>query len=117
MTSLLRGPFLGGAVLGMFSMTADPDHVRLRVVGRDVLLLWHRAHFTHVVRDLLAAAELVDDIAVPRQDGFVARFVTDTAADAAVVVATLGVHDSMTTSVDREREILMEGERILLLVS
>lgn len=116
MTSLLRGP-LGGAVLGIFPMTAEPD--RLHVVGRDVLLLRHRAHFTHAVRVLLAAAELVNDIAVPQQDGFavVARFVTDAAADAAVVIATLGVHDRMTTSVDREREILMEGERILLLVS
>lgn len=102
MTSLLRGP-LGGAVLGIFPMTADPD--RLRVVGHDVLLLRHRAHFTHAVRVLLAAAELVNDIAVPQQDGFaaVARFVTDAAADAAVVIATLGVHDRMTTSVRSQR--------------
>jgi len=100
-------------------MTAVPGHVRLRVVGHNVLLFRHRAHFAHAVRDLLAVVELVDDIAMPRQDGFatIARFVTDAAADAAIVVAALGVHDCMTTSVDREREILMEGERIPLLIS
>lgn len=113
-TSLLRGP-LGGLELGRFLTAAlEPDHVRLRVVGRDVLLFRHRAHFTHAARDLLVVAELVvDDIAVPRQDGFraVTRFVTDAVADAAVsVVAALGVHDRMTTSIDRERDILMEGQ-------
>lgn len=109
-TSLLGGP-LGGFDFGMFLMTAVPDHVRLRVVERNVLLFRHRAHFAHAVRDLLAVVELVDDIAMPRQDGFatIAQFVTDAAADAAIVVAALGVHDRMTTSVDREREILMEG--------
>lgn len=113
-TPLLRGP-LGGLGLGMFLMTVEPDHFRLRVVGRDVLLFRHRAHFAHAARDLLAVAELVvDDIAMPRQNGFatVTRFVTDAAADAAVVVATLGVHDRMTASVDREREILREGENL-----
>lgn len=116
--SLLRGP-LGGFDFGMFLMTAVPGHVRLCVVGRDVLLFRHRAHFAHAIRDLLAVMELVNDIAMLRQDGFaaIARFVTDAAADAAIVVATLSVHDRMTTSVDREREILMEGERIPSLIS
>lgn len=97
-TSLLRGP-LGGFDFGMFLMTAVPAHVRLRVFGRNVLLFRHRAHFAHAVRDLLAVVELVNDIAMPRQDGFatIARFVTDAVADAAIVVAALGVHDRMTS--------------------
>lgn len=103
---LLRGP-LGLDLRAFLMLTADPDHVWIRVV----LLFEHRAHFTHAT-GLFAMELAVGSIAVLRYSSrltTVARFVTDAAADAAVVVAALGVHNRMTTSTDRERYMYIEG--------
>lgn len=97
-------------------LTADSDHVWIRVVGHVVLFFEHRAHFTHAA-GLFAEEFTVGSIPVLQQDGLalVARFVTGAAVDAAIVVTALGVHNRMTTSTDRERYIytciLREGKK------
>jgi len=77
---------------------ADPDHVRIRVVGYVILLFEHRTHFTHA--GLFAVEFAVSSIAVLQDRLTVVPMwlVTDAAADAAIVVAVLGVHNRMTTS-------------------
>lgn len=97
-TSLLRRPVgLGlAALVELMLMAADPDDVRVRVVGHDVLLFRHRAHFT-CAADLSLVRLVVGGTVVLRQDGFAAVAVLLVAVDVDAVVAALGIHGRMTT--------------------
>lgn len=114
-TSLLRGPIgLDLWAIRVMLMMPNPDDVRIRIVGHDVLLFRHSAHSVHAT-DRSAEGLVVDSISLLWRDGFVtvARFVADAAADTAVVIAVLGVHGCMTISVDTEA--LTKGQWSLLL--